>query len=54
MRLGKALAVGFAEEGVECAEEVPCSAETVVETVLPDEAVADAVPERRDPVPAGR
>ncbi|MEU6964676.1 hypothetical protein [Streptomyces chrestomyceticus] len=54
MRLGKALAVGFAEEDVECAESLPCAAEAVAETALPDEAVADGVPERRDPVPAGR
>ncbi|MFI2240961.1 hypothetical protein [Streptomyces chrestomyceticus] len=54
MRLGKALAVGFAEEDVECAEDVPCAAETVVEAALPDEAAAGCVPERRDPVPAGR
>ncbi|MFB1043285.1 hypothetical protein [Streptomyces chrestomyceticus] len=54
MRLGKALAVGFAEEDVECAESLPCAAETGVETALADEVVADGVPERRDPVPAGR
>lgn len=53
MRLGKALAVGFAEESEEGAEDVPCAEETVGETALPDEAVADGVPER-DPVPAGR
>ncbi|MEU7159139.1 hypothetical protein [Streptomyces chrestomyceticus] len=53
MRLGKALAVGFVEEDVQCAESLPCAAEAVAETALPDEAVADGVPARRDPVPAG-
>ncbi|WP_199930733.1 hypothetical protein [Streptomyces sp. CB02923] len=51
MRLGKALAVGVAEESVECAEETVV--ETAVEAALPDEAAAVAVPEQ-EPVPAGR
>ncbi|GCD38563.1 hypothetical protein OEIGOIKO_06379 [Streptomyces chrestomyceticus JCM 4735] len=53
MRLGEALAVGFAED-VECTEEVPYAKEPTLERALPEEVVADGVPERRDPVPAGR